>query len=160
VSSPTPPTLGYRIPSLGWRITVGALRMIPLIILLVGLPAAALGFLASHSIPLPLSIAAVTIAGAVLVALSTARYIARPTGFYGPLSIASGAFVLGYLLYILSRSSYLFHVPGTDVTVGVSFTQLVELLLLVPALALASGVVTTIEDARSPRERLPFDFPP
>jgi hypothetical protein len=134
--------------------------MIPLIILLVGLPAAVLSFLASNSIPLPLSIAAVTIAGAVLVAFSTARYIAKPTRLYGPISVGSAAFVLGYVLYLLSHSSYSFHVPGANVTIGVTFSELLELLLLVPALALASAVVTTIEDARSPRERLPFDYPP
>jgi hypothetical protein len=32
--------------------------------------------------------------------------------------------------------------------------------MVVPALALAAGVVTTIEDARVPRERLPYDYPP
>jgi len=158
--SPTPPTLGYRVPSLGWRITVASLRLIPLVLLFVGLPAAALSFLQSHSLPLPLSIVAVTIAGAVILALSTARYIAKPTRIYGPLSIAMSAFVLVYVFYILGRSTYAFLVPGSDVTLHLTYTGLIELLLLVPALSLAAGVVTTVEDARKARERLPYDYPP
>ncbi len=52
----TPPTLQYRVPPLGWRILVASLRLIPMMLLFVGLPAAALSFLQSHSLPLPLSI--------------------------------------------------------------------------------------------------------
>ncbi len=158
--APTPGKLGYRIPPLGWRIMVAALRLIPLMLLFVGLPAAALTFLASHSIALPLSIVVVTVAGAVITALSTARYIAKPTRLYGPLSIASSAFVLGYVLYILGQSTYAFALPGSDITIHFAYATLIELLLIVPALSLAAGIVTTVEDARAPRERLPFDYPP
>jgi hypothetical protein len=157
-ATPSRPT--YQVPSLGWRITVAALRLIPLMIVLVGLPVAALRFLQSNSIALPLSIVAVTLAGAVIVALSTARYIAKPTSLYGPLSVASSGFVLAYLYYILLQSPYVLSVPGSNGTVHLDYAPFVELLLLVPALALASGLVTTIEDLRSPRDRLPYDYPP
>jgi hypothetical protein len=158
--APLPPRLTYQVPSLGWRITVAALRLIPLVIVLIGLPVAALSFLQSNAIALPLSIATVAIAGAVIVALSTARYIAKPTSLYGPLSLASSGFVLAYLYYILLQASYVLQVPGSDVTIHLNYALFLELLLLVPALALASGLVTTIEDYRSPRERLPYDYPP
>jgi hypothetical protein len=160
IPSPSPPRLGYQVPSLGWRITVAAVRLIPLVILFVGLPAAALSFLQSNSIALPLSIVVVTIAGAILVALSTARYIAKPTSAYGPLSIASSAFALGYLYYILLHSTYVLALPGSDFSIQLTYTDFVLCLLLVPALALAAGVITTIEDVRAPRERLPYDYPP
>jgi hypothetical protein len=156
----TSANLGYRIPPLGWRITVGALRMIPLVILLVGLPAAALTFLASHGVALPLSILTVTIFGVAISALSTARYIAKPYRLYGPISIAAGAVTLLYLLIVLSQSTYTLALPNTPVTLTISYTELIELLLIVPLLSLAAGVVTAIEDSRSPQERLPFDFPP
>jgi hypothetical protein len=158
--APTAAKFGYRVPSLGWRITVAALRLIPLMLLFIGLPVAALVFLQSHSIPLPISIVVVTIAGAVITALSTARYIAKPTRLYGPLSIASSAFVLAYVLYILGQSTYSFAVPGSDFTLHLAYANLIELLLIVPALSLAAGIVTTIEDVREPRERLPYDYPP
>jgi hypothetical protein len=159
-AAPAPAKLGYRIPSLGWRITVAALWLIPLMVVFIGLPVAALVFLQSNSIALPLSIVAVTIAGAVIIALSTARYIGKPTRLYGPLSVASSAFVLIYVLYILGQSTYAFQLPGSDFTLHLSYTTLVELLLLVPILSLGAGVATTVEDARAPRERLPYDFPP
>jgi hypothetical protein len=158
--SPPPPRLAYHVPSLGWRITVAALRLIPLVILFIGLPVAALSFLQSHSIALPLSIVIVAVAGAVIVALSTARYIAKPTSAYGPLSVASSAFALGYLYYILLQSTYDLALPGSDFTLHLTFSDFVLALMVVPALALAAGVVTTIEDARVPRERLPYDYPP
>jgi hypothetical protein len=158
LTGPAPPR--YRIPSLGWRITVAALRIIPLMILFIGLPAAALSFLGSHSIPLPLSILVVTVAGALITAFSTARYVAKPTRWYGPISVASSAIVIGYVLYILANSSYAFGLPNGSATLHVQYTLLIEALLVVPALALAAGVVTTIEDARAPQERLPYDFPP
>ncbi|MCI4373000.1 MAG: hypothetical protein L3K02_05100 [Thermoplasmata archaeon] len=157
---PAAANLGYRVPTLGWRITVAALRIIPLMILFIGLPVAALGFLQSHSIPLPLSIVVVTIAGAIITALSTARYIAKPTRIYGPLSVAASAFVLIYVLFLLGQSTYSFQIPGSDISLHLGYTTLIELLLLVPALALVAGIVTTVEDARAARERLPYDFPP
>jgi hypothetical protein len=162
VSTPLqgPGAPGYRIPSLGWRITVGALRIIPLLLVLVGLPAAALAFLASHGIALPISILTVTVVGAAITALSTARYIAKPTSLYGPLSVATSALVLGYLLFFVQLGSYTFTAPNGGFSIGINYTEFVELLLLVPGLALVAGVVTTLEDARSPRERLPYDFPP
>jgi hypothetical protein len=156
----TSANLGYRIPPLGWRITLGALRMIPLVLLLVGLPAALLTFISSHGIALPLSIVTVTIFGIAIAALSTARYISKPYRLYGPICIAASAVTLLYILIILSMSSYVIAIPNTPVQIAVSYTELIELLLIVPLLSLAAGVVTAIEDARSPRERLPFDFPP
>lgn len=152
--------LGYRIPTLGWRITVGALRLIPLVLLLVGLPLAALAFLVSHGIPLPLSAYTVAVFGVVISALATARYVAQPTRFFGPLAVATSVVTLLYLRIFLSASTYTFSLPNWDFGVTITYLELLELALLVPTLALAAAVVTTIEDLRSPRERLPFDFPP
>ncbi len=162
MSTPSPPPahLGYRVPSLGWRITVASLRIIPLMLLFIGLPAAALSFLASHSIPIPLSILVVTVAGALITAVSTARYVAKPTRLYGPLSVLSSVIVVAYVLYILGNSTYAFTLPNTNATLHVQYTELIELLLIVPALTLAAGIVTTVEDARTPTERLPYDYPP
>ena len=152
--------LGYRIPSLGWRITLGALRMIPLVLLLVGVPAAVLTFLSDNGVALPLSILTVTIFGVVICAASTARFIAKPYRLYGPLCVAASAVTILYLLVILAASTYTITIPNTPMSLTVSYTELVELLLIVPLLTLSAGVVTAIEDGRSPQERLPFDFPP
>jgi hypothetical protein len=160
VPTPPPPVPTYRIPSMGWRITVGALRLIPLVILLIGLPAALLTFLGNHNVALPLSILTVTVAGAVIVALSTARYIAKPYRAYGPISMVASGAVLAYLYLLLEEGTYTFAFPMGGISIGLTFTEFIELLMLVPGLALAAGLVTAIEDGRHPKERLPFDFPP
>ncbi|MGP8072360.1 MAG: hypothetical protein ACLPZM_04430 [Thermoplasmata archaeon] len=156
----TATNLGYRIPALGWRITLGALRMIPLVLLLVGLPAALLTFLSTNGIALPISILTVTLFGVLISALSTARYISKPYRAYGPISVAAAALTLVYLLIVLAQSTYTISIPNTPVSLTLNYTELIELLLIVPLLSLTAGVVTAIEDGRSPQERLPFDFPP
>lgn len=152
--------LGYRIPSLGWRILAGALRLIPMVLLLVGLPGALLAFLLAHGIAAPLSILTVTIFGILICAFATARYIGKPTRLYGPLAVATAVVTLLYLRVILAASTYTFSLPNSDFTLTFSYLELIELLLVVPTLAVAAGIVTTIEDLRAERERLPFDFPP
>jgi len=152
--------LGYRIPGLGWRIAGGALRLIPMVLLFVGLPGALLAFLISHGVAVPLSIETVTIFGVVICALATARYIAKPTRLFGPLAIAVSVVTLLYLRVLLAASTYTLTLPNSDFALSITYLELVELALLVPALALAAGIVTALEDARSPTERLPFDFPP
>lgn len=158
---PSPPPPGsYHIPSLGWRILGGALRLIPLIVLLVGLPVAALTFLQSHGIALPIPIATVEAAGIAITALVVARYILKPTALFGPLSIATSALTLGYLYSILLDATYRLTIPNVDIGIAIGYRNLILILLIVPSLGLAAGILTTIEDVTAPRERLPFDYPP
>jgi hypothetical protein len=158
---PSPPPAGsYRIPSLGWRILGGALRLIPLALLLIGLPVAALSFLKSHGFSIPVPLATVEAAGIAITVLVVARYILKPTALYGPLSIATSAVTLVYLYVLLADSTYHVTIPNVDIGVAIGYRELILILMIVPALALAAGVVTTIEDVTHPQERLPFDYPP
>jgi len=150
---------GYRIPSLGFRILAGGLRLLPLLILLVGLPDGVLAFLQSKGIALPISILTVTVAGFAIAVLSTLRYILKPTRAYGPVSIAASTVAILYLLTIYEAGTFVFNVPGHTIALGIGLAGLIALLLLVPALSLLAGIVTTVEDWRAPGERLPFDFP-
>jgi hypothetical protein len=150
----------YRLPSWGWRILGGALRLIPLVLLLIGVPVAILTFLVAHGISPLLPILTVELFGAVITGLIVARYIFKPTAAFGPLSIATAGVSLLYLYLLLVNSTYVLTIPNVDVAIGVTFRDLVLLLMLVPGLTLAAGVLTTIEDASRPRERFPFDFPP
>lgn len=152
--------IGYRIPSLGYRILAGGLRLLPLIVVLVGIPVALLTFLSAQGLHLPISILTVTIAGFAIAVLSTARYILKPTGAYGPLSMALSAVTIAYLLTFFFAVTLVFGLPQHGISIGIGVDGLIGLLLLVPAFGLAAGLVTTIEDVRSPRERLPFDYPP
>lgn len=163
-ASPTrtagPPPGTYQIPSLGWRILGGALRLVPLVVLLIGVPVAILTFLAAHGIDLPLPIVTVEVAGVVITILVVARYVLRPSAAYGPLSIATAGATLAYLYLILLDATYHLTIPGTGVTLTIGYSTLILVLLIVPALALAAGALTLVEDAVAPRERWPFDFPP
>lgn len=150
---------GYRIPSLGYRIVVAALRLIPAFFVLIALPVAALTFVQSRGISLPISTYAVTVWGIVILGIGAARYVLKPTRAYGPLSIAASGATLLYLYYALTLSPYRLTIPGGSATVIAGYALFLELLMIVPALGIASGVLTTIEDARSRTERLPFDFP-
>jgi hypothetical protein len=161
LSAPSPPRpIGYSIPSLGYRILAGGLRLLPLIIVLVGLPVAALTFLSGQGLHVPVSILTVTIAGLTIAVLSTARYVLKPTRAYGPLSMAVSAVTLVYLLTFFLAATLVFGLPQHGISVGVGVEGVIGLLLLVPGFALVAGLVTTIEDLRSPRARLPFDYPP
>jgi len=167
MSAPTPVATGegpppgtYQIPSLGWRILGGALRLIPLVLVLIGIPVAILTFLQSNGISLPLPIFTVEAIGVVLTILVVARYILKPTGAFGPLAIATAAVTIVYLYLILVDATYHLTIPGSGVTIAIGYTDLILVLLIVPALTLAAGCLTLIEDAAHPRERWPFDFPP
>ncbi|HTT15656.1 MAG TPA: hypothetical protein VMG81_07795 [Thermoplasmata archaeon] len=151
--------LSYRIPSLSYRILVGALWLVPTVILLVGLPAAVLASLGSRGISLPFSVVTVSVFGFGIAVLGAARSIGKPTRLYGPLSIALGAVEAIYLLVLLRASPYVLSLPGTGATLGIGYASLILALLVVPLLSIAAGSVTTLEDARHPRERLPFDYP-
>jgi hypothetical protein len=151
--------MGYRIPSLGYRILVGALRLIPWVILLVGVPAGILAFASGYGIALPVSILTVTVFGFALAILGTVRYILKPTRLYGPISMAASAVAIAYLFVLYAASPYRLAIPNTPATIGIGFGELVLLLMIVPALTLLAGLVTTYEDLRHPTERLPFDYP-
>lgn len=162
MSAPAPPNPeapGYRVPSLGYRILVAALRLIPAFLLLVALPAATLSFLSSRGIALPVSVFAVTVWGLLLLAIGAAQYILKPTPAYGPVSVAYSSVALLYLYYLVTLSPYRFVIPGGSASVAAGYSTFLELLMIVPALGIVFGVLTTIEDARSPKERLPYDYP-
>jgi len=159
--SPTSPgePAGYRVPSLGYRILIACLRLIPSFFLLVALPVTVLTFVHSRGVALPISTFAVTAWGLALIAFGTARYILRPTRAYGPISIAASLVALLYLVYALSLSPYRLVVPGGSASIVAGYSLFLELVMIVPVIGILVGIVVTIEDARSGTERLTFDFP-
>jgi len=159
VAPPTQEVPGYRIPSLAYRILVAAARLILSFIVFVGIPVAVLAYVHSRGIAIPISIAAVTTWGAVLLGLSAARYVLKPTVAYGPLSILVSGVFFAYLYYLILLSPYRFVFPGGSVSVAAGYSMFLELLMIVPIVEMAAGVLTTVEDVWHPRERLPFDYP-
>jgi hypothetical protein len=155
----TPLALGARIPSLGYRILVAALRLILSFVVFVALPVAVLAYVHSRGLAIPVSIAAVTTWGLILLVLTAARYILKPTVAYGPLSIAVAAVFFAYLYYLVLLSPYRFVLPGGSASIAAGYSEFLELLMIVPAVEIIAGILTTIEDAVHPGERLPFDYP-
>jgi hypothetical protein len=156
---PRQETGGYQIPSLGYRILVAALRLIPAFFLLVALPVAALTFVDSRGIALPISVFAVEGWGFLLLGLGTAQYISKPTRAYGPLMVVTSLLGLLYLFYALTLSPYRFVIPGGSASISAGYSMFLELVMIVPAIGIIVGLLITAEDARAPKERLPFDFP-
>lgn len=149
----------YRIPSLTYRILVAAFRLILSFVLFVGLPVALLAYVHSRGLAIPISIAAVTTWGVVLLSLSAARYVLKPTVAYGPLSILVSAVFFAYLYYLVTLSPYRFVFPGGGASVAAGYSMFLEILMIVPVVEIIAGILTTIEDFASPGERLPFDYP-
>lgn len=158
-ATPSREVTGYRIPSLGYRIVIAALKLIPSFVLLILLPVAALTFLGAHGVSLPISTYAVEVWGIALIAVGTARYISKPTAAFGPLSIAASTVSFLYLYYALSLSPYRLVVPGGSASLVAGYSMFLELMMIVPAIGIVVGILVTVEDVRSPKERLPFDFP-
>ena len=162
-ASPTGPPVasppGYVVPSLGWRILAGGLRLIGLMVLLIGLPVALLTFLSTHGIEPPVPIRLVEYAGIAITLLVTLRYILKPTAAYGPLAIATAGVGLLYLYLILVNAVYVIAVGSVGLSISIDYARLILLLMIGPVLALGAGILIAIEDARAPQERLPFDYP-
>jgi hypothetical protein len=147
-----------KIPSLTRRVIIGSLRLIPLLLVYVVIPAIGIQRLQSLGISSGFPLLLITVAGAILAILGTARYIAKPTRAFGPLSIAaSGAGIL-YLLSFAPYASATISV-GSGGTVEIVYGMLLAIAAIVPVFGLAAGVVVTVEDAQHPGERLPFDYP-
>jgi hypothetical protein len=154
-----PPPAGYKVPSLGWRILAGALILVPMVVLFIGLPVGLFSFLGSHGIAPPIPLATIEAFGIALSVLVTLRYILKPTVAYGPLAVATAGVTLGYLYLLLVAATYVISVPNANVAIAVGYSDLILLLMIGPALALTAGVLTLVEDVARPKERLPFDFP-
>ena len=153
--APAPP---YRLPSLARRLTIASLLLIPLLVLLVGLPYALLTYVNSLGVTSSIGVASVTIGGAVLAILRAARPVARPTRAFGPIATIGSVAAVLYLVLLSPLAS--FSVPfGSGSGVTLSYGRILLALAIAPVIAAVAGVLTTVEDARAPGERLPYDFP-
>ncbi|MCI4345781.1 MAG: hypothetical protein L3K07_03390 [Thermoplasmata archaeon] len=153
---PDPP--GAALPSVGRRVTLGLFRVFPLLILLVGIPAAILGYLAGAGVQAGTSVYTVSVGGLALTALSTARYIMRPTAAFGPVGLLRAGAAFAYLWFLRPTASVL--VPaGAHVTLALDYSTVVEALFVIPLLLFVTAVLVTIQDHRNLAARLRVDFP-
>lgn len=149
----------YRIPSWGWRITLGVLRVAPLLLLFTAVPYVILQILAAHGIHSPINFATVAIVGVLVSVLSAAAYVLKPTRAFGPVWMASCIVTTAYFLSFIPEASFSTGLPNGGLFT-VSYGTILLMLAVVPGLRAVAAAFTTIEDFERPTERLPWDFPP
>jgi hypothetical protein len=145
-----------KIPSLTRRLVIGGVIVVITIMALVLIPYYVLAVVQGYGVSLGLSLGSIVLYGIVLALLSGAAYVLKPTGAYGPTLALGSAVALLYLLAMYEAASIfvLYHGAGVVVT----YATLVLLLMAIPSLKLIAAIVTTVEDALHPGERLPFDY--
>lgn len=153
---PNPP--GVELPSVPRRVALGLLRVVPVLVLLVGIPALLLGELTSAGIRSNVGLVTVSFGGLLFTAFSTARYILRPTRAFGPVGIARGGAAFAYLYYLIPSASLV--IPaGMHSSLTLSYASVLEALLVVPILMVVTAGVVTVQDRRGLAARLRADFP-
>lgn len=148
-----------KVPSLPRRIVYGSLRLFGLLIVFVAIPLGLLQFLMANGITPPYSLLTVSAVGVMLAVVGASATVARPTRAYGPLALA-GSVILFLWLLALARHGTLRIGFGSGGLFQLDYGSAILLLAIVPLLGGLAAICTTAEDARSPGERLPFDYPP
>jgi hypothetical protein len=147
------------IPSLTRRVAFASLRLVFLLLFFVAIPLGLLSALAARGIQTPVSLITVSTVGIVLSVLGAAATIARPTRAYGPIALVSAGLFFVYLIDLARNGTVTFSV-GSGATFQLSYGSAILLVAVMPILSLVAASLTTLEDARHPGERLPFDYPP
>lgn len=144
-------------PTASSRLGIGLLVGFGLVLGYVVLPWLALSLIGREGVQPSLDAGGLVLAGIALAVLGTARYVAKPTRAFGPVTMAYAIAAIGYLEWLIGQSPITLVFRGATVALG--YSGLLFAAMVVPVLGLVSGAVTTLEDARRPGERLPFDFP-
>jgi hypothetical protein len=142
----------------------GVLIAIALVVVLVIVPYIFIKTLSGFGLNLGLPLVDLIAFGIILAALSSAAYIAKPTRAYGPLFATKSGVTLVYLFIFagLATAGLSFNSNGGSGGGSVNFgwAALIWIVMIIPAIKLVAGLVTTVEDIMHPGERLPYDFPP
>jgi hypothetical protein len=153
---PNPP--GVELPSVARRVILGMLRVFPVLVLLVLVPTAILTYLSAQGVHASTSLVTVGVGGLALTALSTARYIARPTAAYGPIGVLRAVVAFAYLWFLLPSANAVLP-AGSQATIGLNFAPVIEALLVVPVILLVTALLVSVSDYRNLGARLRLDFP-
>lgn len=150
-----------RIPPLAQRAALGVLVFLGIYIALVALPSYMLELLQSRSIPVSVSVTALTYYGGALAVLGAASYVTRPYRAYGPVAMATDGAELLYL-YVFYQASPLRFSLGNGSGSGafaIGYGVVLLILMVVVLFSLAADAVVTYEDFTRPAERLYYSYP-
>jgi len=155
-SPPAPPP--YQPPGISGARIAGAVSLTLLYFGLVGLlPFYLEQYAARYGISAPISPTFLLVAGAFVAILAGLSIATKPTRAWGPVRVMSAGFDLIYIFYLLQNPVYTTAIHGFAITL--TYSRILELFLIPPAIGLIAGVVTTLGDIRHPYERVSFQFP-
>jgi hypothetical protein len=115
-------------------------------------------YAATYGLSAPIQPDFLLIAGAIVAILAGLSVATKPTRAWGPVRVMSAGFDLIYIFYLLQNPVYATTIHGFMITL--SYSRILELFLIPPAIGLLAGIVTSIGDIRHPWERIQLQFPP
>ncbi|MGC2290014.1 MAG: hypothetical protein WA688_09195 [Thermoplasmata archaeon] len=152
---PAPP---YEPPGVSGARIAGAVSLTLLYFGLVALlPYYLEQYAAKYGLSAPIDPTFLLIAGAIVALLAGLSVATKPTRAWGPVRVMSAGFDLIYIFYLLQNPVYATTIHGF--TIVLTYSRILELFLIPPAIGLLAGVVTAIGDIRHPWERIQLQFP-
>jgi hypothetical protein len=114
-------------------------------------------YAAHYGLSAPITPTFLLVAGGAVAILAGLSIVTKPTRAWGPVRVMAAGFDLVYIFYLLQNPVYSTTIHGFAITL--TYTRILELFLIPPAIALMAGVVTAIGDIRHPWERIQRQFP-
>jgi hypothetical protein len=115
-------------------------------------------YAAKYGLSAPIQPDFLLVAGAIVAILAGLSIATKPTRAWGPVRVMSAGFDLIYIFYLLQNPVYATTIHGF--MIALTYSRILELFLIPPAIALLAGIVTAIGDIRHPWERIQLQFPP
>ena len=114
-------------------------------------------YAAKYGLTAPINPTFLLVAGAIVAVLAGLSVATKPTRAWGPVRVMSAGFDLIYIVYLLQNPVYTTTIHGF--MISLSYSRILELFLIPPAIALLAAVVTSIGDIVHPWERIQLQFP-
>jgi hypothetical protein len=164
-TTPTPPASSnvprfepYQPPGVSGARIAGAVSLTLLYFGLVGLlPYYLEQYAAQYGLSAPINPTFLIVAGAIVSVLAGLSIATKPTRAWGPVRVMSAGFDLIYIFYLLLNPVYATTIHGFTLTL--TYSRILELFLIPPAIGLLAGIVTSIGDILHPWERIQIQFP-
>jgi hypothetical protein len=115
-------------------------------------------YAAKYGLSAPIQPDFLLVAGGIVAILAGLSIATKPTRAWGPVRVMSAGFDLIYIFYLLQNPVYATTLHGFMITL--TYSRILELFLIPPAIGLLAGIVTSIGDIRHPWERIQLQFPP
>jgi hypothetical protein len=153
---PDPP--GVRRPSLGGRVALAVVLLVPLLALTVGLPTYALGELHVAGATSLISSVQVVVGGVVLSALWALAFVLRPTRLYGAAGMARATATSLYFVLLAPFASVTFPLPH-GILGTIQYGELLVAFAIVPVFGFVGSLFVLVSDRHNLDTRLRLEYP-